>query len=101
VFDQDPQRVCILQGPVAAKWSVVKDEPVKDLLGNINKTLIKRLLERKYGGDASTISLSLTRLLLVFLPASSAPRALVLSHTTSARLSLRLLPGWRHWEVTS
>jgi len=25
VFDQDPQRVCILQGPVVAKWSVVKD----------------------------------------------------------------------------
>ena len=40
----------ILQGPVAAKWSIVKDEPVKDL-GNINKMLIKRLLERKYGGD--------------------------------------------------
>jgi len=29
--------------------------PVKDLLGNINKTLIKRLLERKYGGDESTV----------------------------------------------
>ncbi|KAF8199703.1 fatty acid synthase [Pholiota molesta] len=55
VFDQDPQRVCILQGPVAAKWSVVKDEPVKDLLGNINKSLIQRLLERKYGGDVSTV----------------------------------------------
>ena len=47
--------MCILQGPVAAKWSVVKDEPVKDLLGNINKTLIKRLLERKYGGDESAV----------------------------------------------
>ncbi|KAF8969171.1 fatty acid synthase [Flammula alnicola] len=55
VFDQDPQRVCILQGPVAAKWSVVKDEPVKDLLGNINKSLIQRLLERKYGGDVSAV----------------------------------------------
>jgi fatty acid synthase subunit alpha len=31
---------------------MVKDEPVKDLLGNINKALlIQRLLERKYGGD--------------------------------------------------
>jgi hypothetical protein len=51
VFDQDP-RVCILQGPVAAtrKWSIVKDEPVKDLLGNINKALIQRLPERNYGG---------------------------------------------------
>ena len=34
---------------------MVKDEPVKDLLGNINKALIKRLLERKYGGDETTI----------------------------------------------
>ncbi|KAG5638483.1 hypothetical protein H0H81_012415 [Sphagnurus paluster] len=55
VFDQDPQRVCILQGPVAAKGSIVKDEPIKDLLGNINKTLIQRLLERKYNNDASKI----------------------------------------------
>ncbi|KAF5382044.1 hypothetical protein D9615_004428 [Tricholomella constricta] len=55
VFDQDPQRVCILQGPVAVKGSIVKDEPIKDLLGNINKTLIKRLLERKYNNDESTI----------------------------------------------
>ena len=55
VFDQDPQRVCILQGPVAAKWSIVKDEPIKDLLGNINKALIQRLLERKYGGDKSAV----------------------------------------------
>ncbi|KAF9532470.1 fatty acid synthase [Crepidotus variabilis] len=55
VFDQDPERVCILQGPVAAKWAVKKDEPVKELLGNINKSLIQRLLDRKYNGDASTV----------------------------------------------
>ena len=36
---------------IVAKWSIAKNELVKDLLGNINKTLIKRLLERKYGGD--------------------------------------------------
>jgi fatty acid synthase subunit alpha, fungi type len=34
---------------------MVKDEPVKNLLGNINKALIQRLLERKYGGDKSAI----------------------------------------------
>jgi fatty acid synthase subunit alpha len=34
---------------------MVKDEPVKDLLGNINRALIQRLLERKYGGDKSTV----------------------------------------------
>jgi hypothetical protein len=39
-LDQDPQRVFILRGPVAAKHSKVKDTPIKDLLGNINTTLI-------------------------------------------------------------
>ena len=36
---------------------MVKDEPVKDLLGNINKALIQRLLERNYGasGDKSAV----------------------------------------------
>ena len=34
---------------------MVKDEPVKDLLGNINEALIPRLLERKYGGDKSAV----------------------------------------------
>jgi fatty acid synthase subunit beta len=47
--------VCILQGPVATKGAIVKDEPVKELLGNINNTLVQRLLDLKYGGDESTI----------------------------------------------
>ncbi|KAL1666812.1 acyl transferase domain-containing protein, partial [Schizophyllum commune] len=55
VFDQDPQRVCILQGPVAVKWSKVKDEPIKELLGGINSTLVTRLLERSYGNDESKV----------------------------------------------
>ncbi|KAK7690523.1 hypothetical protein QCA50_005621 [Cerrena zonata] len=55
VFDQDPQRVCILQGPVAVKHSKVKDEPIKDLLGNITNLLAQRLLERLYNGDASKV----------------------------------------------
>ncbi|KAJ7285205.1 fatty acid synthase [Mycena rebaudengoi] len=55
VFDQDPQRVCILQGPVAVKHSKVKDEPIKDLLGNINSTLVQRLLELKYAGDETKV----------------------------------------------
>lgn len=55
VFDQDPQRVCILQGPMAVKHSKVKDEPIKELLGGINSSLIELLLERRYGGDATQI----------------------------------------------
>jgi len=55
VFDQDPERVCILQGPVAAKHSKIKDEPIKDLLGNINSSLVDKLVERVYGDDKSKI----------------------------------------------
>jgi fatty acid synthase subunit alpha, fungi type len=55
VFDQDPQRVCILQGPVAVAHSKIKDEPIKDMFGGITKDLIKKLLDRYYDGDASKI----------------------------------------------
>ncbi|KAK7027725.1 hypothetical protein R3P38DRAFT_3520793 [Favolaschia claudopus] len=55
VFDQDPQRVCILQGPMAVKHSKIKDEPIKDLLGNINSALIQLLLDFRYGGDANKV----------------------------------------------
>jgi fatty acid synthase subunit alpha, fungi type len=47
--------VCILQGPVAARHSKLKDEPIKDLLGNINSTLIDRLMTRQYGGDMTKV----------------------------------------------
>ena len=55
VFDQGPQRVCILRGPVAAAHSKVKDEPIKDVFSDITKDLIERLLDRYYGGDASEV----------------------------------------------
>ncbi|KAE9399788.1 fatty acid synthase [Gymnopus androsaceus JB14] len=63
VFDQDPERVCILQGPVA-------DEPIKDMLGNVNSSLIASVLKRTYGGDASTIPP-----LNIFAPQPSASEA--------------------------
>ncbi|KAH7913599.1 hypothetical protein BJ138DRAFT_606981 [Hygrophoropsis aurantiaca] len=55
VFDQDPQRVCILQGPVAVKYATVKDEPIKDMLDNITTNLVQKLLARSYGGDANKV----------------------------------------------
>ncbi|KAG2057424.1 hypothetical protein BDR06DRAFT_1005063 [Suillus hirtellus] len=55
VFDQDPQHVCILQGPIAVKYSTVKDEPIKDLLGNITSSLVMKLLEHSYGSDVSKV----------------------------------------------
>lgn len=55
VFDQDPQRVCILQGPVAVAHSKVKDEPIKDMFGKITEVLVKKLLDRYYDGDISKV----------------------------------------------
>ncbi|KAJ2140431.1 fatty acid synthase alpha subunit Lsd1 [Coemansia sp. RSA 678] len=55
VVDQDPQRVGIQQGPVAAQYSTVVDEPVKTILDNIYHKHIAALTERLYGGDESRI----------------------------------------------
>jgi fatty acid synthase subunit alpha, fungi type len=35
--------------------STIKDEPIKDLLDNMHSSLVQRLIERRYGGDASKI----------------------------------------------
>lgn len=55
VFDQDPQRVCILQGPVAARFCTTTQTPAKEMLGNIETALIKRVLDEFYAGDESKI----------------------------------------------
>ena len=55
VFDQDPQRVCILQGPMAVKHSTVVDEPIKDLLGNVEGLLARKILQRFYGDDEANV----------------------------------------------
>jgi fatty acid synthase subunit beta len=55
VFDRDPQRVCILQGPMAVKHSTVVDEPIKDILGNIEGLLAAKILERYYGNDETKV----------------------------------------------
>ncbi|BGP33367.1 fatty acid synthase alpha subunit Lsd1 [Rhodotorula toruloides] len=55
VFDQDPQRVCILQGPVAAKHCTSTQTPIAEMLGNIEHQLVKNVLDDYYGGDESKI----------------------------------------------
>ncbi|KAF8271214.1 fatty acid synthase [Lactarius quietus] len=55
VFDQDPQRVAILQGPVAVRHSTKKDEPIKEMLDNVVSGLVANVLERYYDGDESKI----------------------------------------------
>ncbi|KAI5794515.1 acyl transferase domain-containing protein [Peziza echinospora] len=55
VVDQDVGRTCILQGPVAVKYSTVIDEPIKDILDNIHISHTKSLLEDLYAGDEDKI----------------------------------------------
>ncbi|KAI9901602.1 hypothetical protein N3K66_003419 [Trichothecium roseum] len=55
VIGQDVGRTCILQGPTAAKFSTILDEPIKDILDGIHETHISMLTKDFYGDDASSI----------------------------------------------
>ena len=55
VVDQDVGRTCILQGPMAAKYSTVVNEPIQDILDNIHNGHIAALTTDVYGGDESAI----------------------------------------------
>jgi len=97
VFDQDPQRACTLQGPIAVAHSKIKDEPTKDMFGNITKDLIKKLLGRYYGGSASEVPT------IDYLAPSPTPpttlaksaKAKTASHSVSLLLSLIPAFCWR------
>ncbi|ORX46933.1 hypothetical protein BCR36DRAFT_99854 [Piromyces finnis] len=52
VVDQDPQRVAILQGPVAIRHSKIVNQPVKDILDGIIKSHIKSIESRYYANRA-------------------------------------------------
>ncbi len=47
--------MAILQGPVAVRHSIKKDEPIKEMLDNVVSGLVGKVLERYYGGDESKI----------------------------------------------
>lgn len=55
VVDQDVGRTCILQGPMAVKYSTKIDEPIKDILDGIHNDHIKFLTSDLYGGKESSI----------------------------------------------
>nr|CCA25392.1 FAS2_PENPA Fatty acid synthase subunit alpha putati [Albugo laibachii Nc14]CCA25465.1 fatty acid synthase alphasubunit putative [Albugo laibachii Nc14] len=46
VPDRDAQRVCILQGPVAVRYSTICDEPVAKILGDIAAGYVRTVEER-------------------------------------------------------
>ena len=56
IVDQDVGRTRILQGPMAAKYSTVVNEPIQDILDNSHNGHIAALTTDVYGGDESAIS---------------------------------------------
>ncbi|KAJ2503686.1 fatty acid synthase alpha subunit Lsd1 [Coemansia sp. RSA 1972] len=55
VADQDVGRVCILQGPVAVRYSTQANQPAREILDNIYHGQVAALLERYYQGDESKV----------------------------------------------
>ena len=55
VIGQDVGRVCILQGPVAVKYSTRVDEPIQEILDNVHQGHIKHLVAELYCGEVSRI----------------------------------------------
>jgi len=55
VVDQDVGRTCILQGPMAVKYSTKVDEPIKEILDGVHQGHIQNLLRDVYGGDESQV----------------------------------------------
>ncbi|KAI2628007.1 fatty acid synthase beta subunit [Hypomontagnella submonticulosa] len=55
VVDQDAGRVCILHGPVAAKYATTTEESIKEILDRIHDGHIKMLTQALYGGDQAKI----------------------------------------------
>lgn len=52
---RDIQRTCILHGPVAAQFTNKVNEPIKELLDNINNGLIEKLLADQYSNDKAAV----------------------------------------------
>ncbi|KAJ2851647.1 fatty acid synthase alpha subunit Lsd1 [Coemansia brasiliensis] len=55
IVDQDPQRVGIQQGPVAAQYSTIVNESVKGIIDGIYHSHIDAIVERLYNSDESQI----------------------------------------------
>ncbi|CAE7199855.1 hypothetical protein HRS9139_06474 [Pyrenophora teres f. teres] len=55
VVDEDAQRTCILQGPVAARYSTKINEPVAEILGNISQQHISRILKENYDSNKTLV----------------------------------------------
>lgn len=55
VIDQDVGRTCILQGPMAAKFSTILDEPIKDILDGIHEAHVAALKRDLYNNNEAAL----------------------------------------------
>ena len=55
VVDQDVGRTCILQGPMAARFSNIIDEPVYDILTGVHQGHIASLIQDVYQGHEAAV----------------------------------------------
>ncbi|OTA64035.1 fatty acid synthase beta subunit [Hypoxylon sp. EC38] len=55
VVDQDVGRVCVLHGPVAAKYSISTEESIKDILNRVHEGHIEKLTGDIYDWDEEKI----------------------------------------------
>lgn len=55
VVGQDVGRTCILQGPMAARFSTIIDEPVRDILTSIHQGHIAGLLKDVYSDNEASV----------------------------------------------
>ncbi|KAJ5813858.1 beta subunit of fatty acid synthase [Penicillium pulvis] len=89
VVNQDVERVCVLQGPVAVRHSVNLDESAQEILKSISDFHTSNLLRERYGGD-------LKRIPRTEDPASTSPLSGPLGYTdenTACTQTFCALPG--------
>ncbi len=89
--------MAILQGPVAVRHSIKKDEPIKEMLDNVVSGLTAKVLERYYGGDESKIP-EIDYLGVKPAPVPPLHGTHVLRTSNEVRLTPpSLLPAAEHW----
>lgn len=55
VVDNDVQRTCILHGPVAAQFTKIVNEPIKEIMDGIHEGHIRKLIDEYYHSDITSI----------------------------------------------
>lgn len=89
--------MAILQGPVAVRHSIKKDEPIKEMLDNVVSGLAAKVLERYYGGEEGEIPV-IDYLGVKPALVSSLPNVNISERGTEVEFTLSgAMPTTEHW----